>query len=151
MQPRPRYSPASIYVITLPLTNEKHCGRGDTCSPALICRRVLLLAAARILITTAHVRKYSSSSLMFNGGLHPRASQYRHLLDYSPDVTQVISSSLFSSYSLQCTNFSFPVPLTLPFSHRNVYLSEGERGRKNNNNKEKKNIYIYIYIYIYFF
>ncbi len=93
--------------------------------------------------------KYSSSSLMFNGGLHPRASQYRHLLDYSPDVTQVISSSLFSSYSLQCTNFSFPVPLTLPFSHRNVYLSEGERGRKIIIIKKKKKKKKYIYIFFF--
>ncbi len=34
MQPRLRCSPALIYVITLPLTNEKHRGRGCTCSPA---------------------------------------------------------------------------------------------------------------------
>ncbi len=50
MQPRLRCSPALIYVITLPLTNEKHRGRGCTCSPApgaapprsAGCSRVLL-------------------------------------------------------------------------------------------------------------
>ncbi len=55
MQPSPRYSRASIYIITLPLTNEKHCGRGDTCSPApgaapprsAGCSRVLLDNSAK--------------------------------------------------------------------------------------------------------
>ncbi len=56
MQPRPRCSPALIYVITLPLTNEKHRGRGCTCSPApgaapprsAGCSRVYLVILERL-------------------------------------------------------------------------------------------------------
>ncbi len=102
MQPRLRCSPALIYVITLPLTNEKHRGRGCTCSPApgaapprsAGCSRVLLdcrALTADVLPTATHtyMQTYTHTSTHMHTKIltHADLRAHTHTLSLTYSLT----------------------------------------------------------------